>query len=139
MSQSNRNNDKWHFVIEVLTLSAVIINIYIQVNQQYKFKYYESQLETYIDLVTVASKLAVENDNARRFEELKKEFNGLYFGKSQLFEGKNNSVNLAVVIFKKHMDMILIKDSSFVDISKFFELQGLAIDLANSCRVSIKD
>jgi predicted DNA-binding protein with PD1-like motif len=122
-----------HLIIELITLIAIVGSIVLQVNQQYKYRFYESQLQTYIELVSITGQIASENSDVKHFSELKKEFYSIYYGKSQLFEGKKNSVKNSVFRFKKALELVSIQDSSISDDQEFKNLKIAALNLANSC------
>src|SRR4051812_46562030 len=86
-------------LLEIITLAAVIVNIFRQVPNNEESRFYEKKLDTYVELVSITGTLTGEKCSEDIFYKLKDEFHGLYNGKSQLFEGRNGIIKDEIIKF----------------------------------------
>src|ERR1019366_5856129 len=91
--------------IAVATLMAIMINIVLAITSiyytnysEYKKKYWEARMATYLEISSSAGNMTVYYADTLKMKELKKQFYGMYYGKSDMF--RDIEVNNALKEYK---------------------------------------
>ncbi|MEI2696185.1 MAG: hypothetical protein V9E90_14035 [Saprospiraceae bacterium] len=133
MSFESKKAFKITLALEILTFLAILVNIYIQIRQQYNYRFFESKLQTYVELVSTTGQLVSENSDLKRFNDLQRQFYSIYYGKSQLFEGKDMAVKKSIMEFKAKLEKISMNENGIIMDTEYNNLKIAALHLANSC------